>query len=175
MNISVIKYILLFILLILLQEFVFDNIQVGTLLTPYVYILFILILPFSYAPSVVVILSFLLGLSVDFFTTDILGLHAFACTVIGYFRGFVFKALKPKDDTEQKIATTTIYTMGWRPFLLYVTILVLMHHSCLFILETFKLYNPLYLLIHILLNSLVSITFIILIELAFFRNPRSQS
>ncbi len=175
MNVSLIKYTLLFIVLILLQEFVFDNIQVGTLLTPYVYILFILILPFSYAPSGVLLISFLLGLSVDFFTTDVLGFHAFACTLIGYLRRFVFKVLKPKDDTDQQITTTTIYTMGWRPFLLYAAILVLIHHSALFMLETFKFYNILYLLLHILLSSLVSIIFIILIELAFFRNPRSQS
>lgn len=175
MNVNLIKYTLLFIVLILLQEFVFDNIQVGTLLTPYVYILFILILPFSYAPSGVVIISFLLGLSVDFFTTDTLGFHTFACTLIGYLRRFVFKILKPKDDTEQQIATTTIYTMGWRSFLLYATILVFVHHAALFMLETFKFYNILYLLLHILLSSLVSIVFIMLIELAFFRNPRSQS
>lgn len=175
MNVSLIKYILLFVALILLQEFVFDNIQVGTLLTPYVYVLFILVLPFSYAPSAVVAISFLLGLSVDFFTTDMLGFHAFACTIAGYLRRFVFKVIRPKDDTEQKVATTTIYTMGWRPFILYTTILVLAHHSVLFLLETFKFYNPLYSLLHILLSALVSITFIVLIELAFFRNPRSQS
>lgn len=175
MNISLIKYILVFVGLVLLQEFVFDNIQVGTLLTPYVYILFILILPFSYAPSVIVIISFLLGLFVDFFTTDVLGLHAFACTTMGYLRRFVFKAVRPKDDTGQQITTTTIYTMGWRSFLLYVAILVLVHHFILFTLETFKFYNPLHSLIHILLSSIVSIMFIILIELAFFRNPRSQS
>lgn len=174
MSISLIKYTLLFIVLILLQEFVFDNIQVGTLLTPYVYILFILILPFSYAPSGVVIISFLLGLSVDFFTTDVLGFHAIACTLIGYLRKFVFKILKPKDDTDQQIATTTIYTMGWRSFLLYSVTLVLIHHSVLFMLETFKFYSFLYLLLHILLSSLVSAIFILLIELAFFRNLRSQ-
>lgn len=175
MNVSLIKYILLFVALILLQEFVFDNIQVGTLLTPYAYILFILILPFSYAPSVVVIISFFLGLAVDFFTTDMLGLHAFACTITGYLRRFVFKMVRPKDDTEQKVTATTIYSMGWRPFLIYSSILVLVHHSVLFVLETFKFHNPLYSLLHIVLSSLVSITFIILIELAFFKNPRSQS
>lgn len=175
MNVNLIKYTLLFIVLVLLQEFVFNNIQVGTLLTPYVYILFILILPFSYSASGVVIISFLLGLSVDFFTTDVLGFHAFACTLIGYLRRFVFKILKPKDDTEQQITTTTIYSMGWRSFLLYAAILVFVHHSALFLLETFKFHNILYFLLHILLSSLVSLTFIILIELAFFRNPRSQS
>ena len=175
MNVAFIKYTLLFIVLILLQEFVFDNIQVGTLLTPYIYVLFILILPFSYAPSMVVVLSFLLGFSVDFFTTDTLGFHTFACTLIGYLRRFVFKILKPKDDTEQQIATTTIYTMGWRPFLLYAAILVLTHHSALFMFEIFKFNNILYSLLHISLSSLVSIIFIVLIELAFFRNPRSQS
>lgn len=175
MNVSLVKYILLFIVLLLLQEFVFNNIQVGTLLTPYIYILFILILPFSYAPSLVVVISFLLGLSVDFLTTDTLGLHAFACTIMGYLRRFVFKMVRPKDDSDQKATATTIYTMGWRPFLLYVSILVLVHHSALFILETFKFHNPLYSLLHIALSALVSITFIILIELAFFKNPHSQS
>ena len=175
MNVSLIKYILLFVVLVLLQEFVFDNIQVGTLLTPYIYVLFILILPFSYAPSVVVILSFLLGFSIDFFTTDMLGLHAFACTITGYLRRFVFKMARPKDDIEQKITDTTIYTMGWRPYVLYASILVLVHHSTLFILETFKFHNPLYSFLHIVLSAFVSIIFIILIELAFFKNPRTQS
>ena len=174
MNANLIKYILLFVVLVVLQEFVFDNIQIGTLLTPYVYVLFILVLPISYPPSLVLLASFLLGLSVDFITTDMLGIHALACTFMGYFRRFVFKAVHPKEDNEQKEVSITIYNMGWRQFLLYTLILLFVHHSVYFIVESFKLLSPLYVLLHIVLSTLMSFVVILLIQLAFFRNPRSK-
>ncbi len=170
MNISVVKYIGIFVVMILLQEFVFNNIQIGTLLTPYIYILFILILPFSYPPYMVLISAFLLGLSVDCFSTGMVGIHASACLTMGYARKFVFKAVRPNEDDDGKLAPT-FYSMGWRPFLVYTVSLVLLHHTVLFFLEAMKFENFLHTVLRILFSVILSTLLIVLFEFAFFRRP----
>ena len=44
---SLLKYILIYIVLVALQVFIFNNIQLNGFINPYIYVLFILILPFD--------------------------------------------------------------------------------------------------------------------------------
>jgi rod shape-determining protein MreD len=63
-----------FLFLALLQVVVLNNVGLFNLFNPYLYILFIILLPFETAPFFVLLFSFLLGLSIDTFSsTD--GMH----------------------------------------------------------------------------------------------------
>ena len=42
------KYVIMFIVLVLVQVLILDNIQFSGLVNPYIYILFILLLPFTF-------------------------------------------------------------------------------------------------------------------------------
>ena len=79
------KYFGLFVLLVLLQEFFFSNIQLSGFINPYVYVLFVLMLPMKTPRWILLTTAFLLGLSVDLFA-DTLGFHTFATTLIAFVR-----------------------------------------------------------------------------------------
>ena len=68
-------------------------------ITPYLYYLFILWLPFATPRFWLLVIGFITGLSLDYFTQTP-GLHAAACLLIAYIRPFVVNLLLPKDSTE---------------------------------------------------------------------------
>ena len=74
-----------FFILIATQVFLLKNIGYYNLSIPYLYVLFILLLPFGIPNGLLFLLSFLTGLSVDIFY-DTLGLNALACTVMAFVR-----------------------------------------------------------------------------------------
>ncbi|MFZ4059415.1 MAG: rod shape-determining protein MreD, partial [Ferruginibacter sp.] len=67
-----------FFLLILLQVLVFNNMHLNGYINPYVYVLFILLLPFETPQWLLLISAFLLGFGVDLFS-DTMGMHTAAC------------------------------------------------------------------------------------------------
>ncbi len=97
------KNIIRFVVLVLLQVAVFNNIQLSGFLNPYVYILFILLLPFETPSWLLLILSFLIGFCIDIFSNTI-GLHASACVFMGYMRPFVLNLISVRDNYESDIS-----------------------------------------------------------------------
>jgi len=64
---SVIRYTVIFILLVLLQILLFNNIQFSGYVNPYVYIMFILLLPVEIPSWLLLILAFFTGMTIDIF------------------------------------------------------------------------------------------------------------
>ncbi|MBK7213699.1 MAG: rod shape-determining protein MreD [Bacteroidales bacterium] len=86
-----------FFLLILLQVLVLNRISFFGFLNPYVYILFIFLLPFETPGWLVLILSFITGLSVDAFSGT-MGLHTAAAVFAGFVKPGVVKLVGEKPD-----------------------------------------------------------------------------
>ena len=165
MNNNIVKYSLVFVALVLVQEFVFNNIELNTYMNPYVYVLFILILPFSINRSVMLLLSFLLGFSIDMMSGT-LGLHSAACVAIGYIRPFILSIFISREDFEQEVAPTiSAYGLMW--FIRYAAVLVVIHHFILFSLEAFTFVGYFTTLVRIFLSSLLSLFFVVLSSYAF--------
>ena len=59
------KNLIRFVVLVLIQVMILNNIQVSGFINPYMYVLFILLLPFETPNWLLLLLSFFLGLSVD--------------------------------------------------------------------------------------------------------------
>ena len=78
---SLLQNIFSFIVLIVLQVLVLNNVQFLGFLNPYIYILFILSLPVKFPRWITLILGFVLGLIIDVFSNTI-GTHAFATVLI---------------------------------------------------------------------------------------------
>ena len=68
-----------FLLLVLLQVLVFNNIYLGGYINPCIYVLFIAMLPTTTGRIPMMLIAFATGLCVDV-STNILGFHTFACT-----------------------------------------------------------------------------------------------
>jgi rod shape-determining protein MreD len=162
---NILKYTIIFIALVLVQQFVFSNIELNTYMNPYVYVLFILILPFNINRSLLLFLSFLLGFTVDLLSGT-LGLHSASCTLIGYLRPYILSAFTSREDFEQELVPTiSTYGLAW--FIRYSAFLIVIHHWMLFSLEAFTLTNYFTTIIRILLSSLLSLFFVVLTEYAF--------
>ncbi|MES2628410.1 MAG: rod shape-determining protein MreD [Bacteroidota bacterium] len=134
---DVIRIVLRFVFLVLLQVVVMNNINLASgLLVPFIYPLFILMLPLRTPGWLVLVLSLVLGLSIDSFDNT-MGLHASACVAMGYFRGVILKMISPREgyDFTQK---PTIQSMGTNWFMSYAVTLVLIHHVWIFNLENFQ-------------------------------------
>ena len=151
-----------FVVLLLLQVLVVNNLQLHTLCSPYIYIFFILLLPLETPRWLDVLLAFAMGFFMDIFS-DTPGMHSFACTLIGYLRYFIIKLFV---NEENRISGLPSFAQFGAPdYIKYVATLVLIHHIALFALEAFSLANFGWLLVRIVLSSLVSIALILAFSL----------
>jgi rod shape-determining protein MreD len=133
---------------------------------PYLYPLFILLLPFETPVWLLLLLGFLCGLVMDSFMNTP-GMHAFALVFIAYLRTNVILALLPKNIKEYKQQSPSLKTMGWSSFLVYSSFLILIHHSIFFIIELWSLNNLGYLLLKIIASSVTTILLIAVYLLLF--------
>ena len=79
------KYVIMFFVLVLIQVLVLNNIQISGFINPYIYILFILLLPFNIQGYLLLGLSFLIGITIDIFGNTP-GIHAGATVLLGFIR-----------------------------------------------------------------------------------------
>jgi len=165
---SVLRLSLIFILLVLAQVLLFNNIQFSGYVNPYVYVMFILLLPVETPAVLTLFLSFGIGIIIDFYS-GFTGIHAFASTLAGFVRPFVLRSISPHDGYEPG-AQPSINDYGFRWFLIYAAIIVLVHHTALFFIETFRVIDFSITFLRIILSAVFSLTFIIIIE--FYRKGR---
>jgi len=165
---SILRFGLIFILLVLLQVLLFNNIQFSGYINPYIYIMFILLLPVEIPSWLLLILSFSLGLIIDFFSGSP-GMHSSATVLAGFVRPFVLRFISPRDGYEPG-ANPSMLIYGFRWFLFYSLIIVLIHHTALFYIEVFRFTDFFRTLLRVILSSLFTVVFVLIIE--FYRKGR---
>jgi rod shape-determining protein MreD len=159
---SILRFGLIFILLILLQVIVFNNIQFSGYINPYVYIMFILLLPVEIPSWLLLIISFLTGLIIDLFSGSP-GMHTSASVLAGFVRPYVLRLVSPRDGYEAG-SNPSMMIYGFKWFFIYSLSVVLVHHIALFYLEVFRFAEFFRTMLRVLLSTLFSMTFILLIE-----------
>ena len=143
---------LLFIFLVLLQVFVLNNILFLGYVNPYLYILFVFLYPLKKNRFTFLFLSFILGLSIDFFS-DSGGIHAFSTLTIAYIRLFFIRVFFGKYEIDYPFFDISLESFG-KSFN-YVVTLTVIHHFILFSLINFSFQN----ISHVILNTLYSSIF----------------
>jgi hypothetical protein len=156
-------YILLFVVLIALQVLVFNNINLGGYINPYIYVLFILLLPFSIPNWALLFIGLFTGFAVDYFMNT-LGLHMSASLLVAFARPTILSWMSFRDDLD-RFDSPGIGSSGLEWFIRYTLIAVLIHHTALFMLETFSFYHFHITILRILLSTLFTTFFIVLFEL----------
>ncbi len=134
---DILRNLLRFIFLILLQALVLNNWTLGMGIQPFLYVLIILMLPFETAPWAVLLLSFMTGIAMDAFENT-LGMHASAATLMGYLRKPILDRIAPRDGYESGMKPM-ISHMGFTWYLRYAIFLTLIHHIWLHGLDHFRL------------------------------------
>ncbi len=172
---DLVKNIIRFVLFILLQAFVLNKVPpLHQFITPYLYFLFILWLPFSMPRPAILLLACIFGLCMDFFTKTP-GLHAAPCVLIAYLRPFLLNLLLPQETTELTYVEPSLKSMGWAPYLVYVFILTFLHHTYLVFIEWMQFGNFWYFLGKVAATTAISMLLIILTELLFYRKARYRT
>lgn len=140
MNTIYINIALRFVVLILAQGLVFNKFDFLGVYDPYISVVFILIFPVKISRISFLIISFFFGLSLDYFSNS-LGLNATAFITIAYLKpsimNFVFGNFYDPYGVKMikhYIIESTIYQK-----ILYVFIIIFLHHLIIFSLESFSI------------------------------------
>lgn len=167
MSRTILINILRFLVLVFMQVFLLKNITLYNLSTPYLYILFILLLPFEIPNILLFALSFILGLTIDSFY-DTPGLHAASCVMLAFVR-ILFISITVQKEGFDNEPEPTLSVMGLRWFFTYALVLTLAHHFFLFNLEVFRLSEIPYTLGRFVLSSVFTVFLMLLSGFLFYR------
>ena len=176
-----IKNILRFCIIVLLQVLILNKITLRwwsdpggfPVFIPFIYPLFLLLMPFETPVWLLLIAGFVLGTTVDSFSNTA-GMHACATVLIAYLRTNVLSALLPRNLSEYEGLQPSIKNMGWMPFLVYSGFLLILHHLLFFSVELWNLSNLGHLLLKTVASAVTSMLFIIAYLLLFTRQDTSR-
>ena len=157
------KYILYFIVLLLVQTLILDQICVSVYVNAFVYILFMMMLPIETNKYLVLLLGLLMGLCVDLFDST-LGLHASAGLLVSFVRTFALDLYSPHDGYESN-KQLNVRNYGYYWFFRYSITIIIVHHLWIFMLESLSFANILFTLAKVGVSSLTSLAVILLFHL----------
>ena len=161
------RNIIRFLVVIIFQVLVMDNVMINGYMIPYIYLLFILLMPFETPLWVLLVSGFILGLSIDLFENTP-GMHTAATVLVAFIRPYLLKMLASRDGYEPE-TFPRIHYYGFVWFLKYTLIIVVIHHFALFYLEVFQLKDFLSTLLRVILSSILSASAIVLSQYFVFR------
>ena len=127
-----------FVALVLLQVLVLNKINLFGYLNPMVYIVWVFLFPIRKNKTVFLILSFLLGLTIDFFSNSG-GINAAATLLIAYIRLPLLSKILNKTDFDYQ--SFNIRSISFGKSFAFIIILTFVHHLILFGLEYFSFSN----------------------------------
>ncbi len=154
-----------FIALILFQVLIISNVhlQISFYINPYIYPLFILLLPMQLPKWAVILASFFTGIAIDTFLNTA-GFHAASCVLIGYLRPYILQLLTPRNGYEADDQPTIKY-LGFTWFITYATLILLIHHLIYFFIEVHAFNEIGRTFFKILISLFFSLSLILLIEI----------
>ncbi len=132
-NHSVIKASLIVLLYLSLQVLFVRNLAFYDVAFCFIYLVAILWLPGEMDSLWVILISFLVGIVVDIFYNTA-GVHAAACTLIGFLRKGILLYFFPAKGIENDL-NVTLKELGHQRYLVYITVMIFIHHAALFIIE----------------------------------------
>ena len=156
------RYIIVFIVLELLQILVFNNISAIGMIAPYLYVGFVLVLPVTLSPTIVLLLAFLSGFLIDL-SINSLGVHASATVMMAFARPTILTWLSPRVGYESNnVPILRYFGLAW--VLKYTSVCVAIHHIMLYFCFTFTFEDMGFMFIRMLINVFLTVLVIIVTE-----------
>ncbi len=165
-----VRNLIYFIVFVLIQVLFLNHIHFLRMATPFLYVYFLLKLPNRMPRSQMLFLSFITGLTIDAFTNTP-GMHAAACTLIGFIREPLIQLLTGKDLPEGIYPSFRVF--GYGGFFRYTFVIVVIHHIVLFLIESLSLFDPLFLAIRISGSIVMTILLVFAVEAFNLESQRS--
>lgn len=155
------KYLLLLPIYVLIQILILNQILFFSYINPFLYIILIINLPLKTSKLFLFIYSFLLGLAVDFFSTSI-GFHSTACVLIAFIKPFISKITIPHNMLAEE-DEISLKKIGNQSLIIFLLIIIFIHHSCLFYLEHLTI--NMQIIIKIIFSTLISAVIIFITQI----------
>ncbi|PCJ67649.1 MAG: hypothetical protein COA58_00505 [Bacteroidetes bacterium] len=163
-----INRVLYWVLVLALQFFLLNHLDISAYLIPQVFIILLITLPLHISKIKQVLIAFAIGLLADFFVSTP-GIHASACLWLILLRMFILG----RQDLKQHEANKLPYyvnVVGLVPFIYTVTILVLFYHFYVFWLESIGAVNGVTFTLTSLFSSFFALTIISVVQFVSLRN-----
>lgn len=169
-----VRFIVQFVLILSIQVFVLNDIIIKSSISilgipafiPMLYPLILLLLPVNTNHWVGMTLGFVVGLVMDMFCNTP-GMHAAACVLLCYVRPYLLKLFFQQTVKELGDTVPSLFRMGFKSFLLYVAMAILIHHFFFYIVQIWSFKNIFYILFKTLISGLLSLLLILISQLLF--------
>lgn len=169
-----IRFIVQFFVVMIIQIFVLNDIMIKSSLSilgvpvfiPIIYPLLILLLPVNIHHTLLMVLAFVIGITMDMFSNTP-GMHASACLLIAYLRPFVLNLFLQQQVKDLGATIPSLYKLGFNSFLFYISFMIIIHHLYFYTLQFWSFKNIFTILYKTLLSGLMSVLLILLSQLLF--------
>lgn len=147
------EYIVFFVVVVLLQALLFDNLLLSGLIVPLYYVVFVVLLPVKMSRLGLLLAGTLLGVVMDI-SMGTAGLNTIATAAVAYLRPVAMNISMGKDTAHESIPFGGAITPG--SFVLYATLLILAHSALFFGFESLGS-HPFYTISKIIISSVVTV------------------
>lgn len=168
---AIVVQVFYFIIYLILQVVLVQNMVLFDVAFCFLYLGFLLMLPFEAGAIRLMLMGLLMGLAVDIFYNS-LGIHAAASVFIMYLRPHVVRLTTPRGGYEPWM-TPKLKIMGFEWFSVYSLILIFLHHLLLFFIEAGGFSNFFYTLLKVLASTAFTYVVIVIIQYLFYSSRRS--
>ena len=161
MNTEILKRLLAFVLLCLVQALILNRIRLFGFATPLLPVYFVITFHRGYPKWAILLWSFLLGLSLDTFSNTP-GVTAASMTFVALLQPYILEPFVPRDSADD--LKVSIRSLGWGKFATLSFILVFVYILVFFSLEAFNFYNWQQWLMCVVGSTALTYLFILVIE-----------
>ena len=137
----------------------------------FVYIGFLLLLPFEAGSIFLLFMGFLMGLFIDIFY-DSLGIHMAASVLVMYIRPFWINLITPRGGYEVGMEPS-LKLMKFEWFATYALPLIFIHHFALFYLEAGLFSMFFFTFVKVITSVLFTFTTFVLLQYLFYSSRRT--
>ena len=151
------KQLLRYIVVMLLQVLLFNQLQLWGVCHPYIYVLCLLMMPITLPHSASMLIGAVAGIIMDVFCNS-LGVHMAACILLMFIRPYLIGLIvNDKDRLNEQISLRAI---GMEALIKYVVILVLIHHLTVFMLAAWSWQHIGFVMLETVVSSFITISII---------------
>lgn len=147
-----------YLLIMVLQVLLFDQLQLWGACHPYIYVLCLLMMPITLPHNVDMLIGAFAGFIMDIFCNS-LGVHMAACILLMYIRPYLIGVIvNDKDRLNEQIS---LHSIGMEALLKYTVIMVFIHHLTVFSLAAWSWSHMGFVLLETIVSSTITILLVI--------------
>jgi rod shape-determining protein MreD len=165
---EIIRYTLIFLLLVLAQVVVFNHICLFNVAIPLVFIYFLIKLPVTLGINWVMTLAFVLGVIIDMFSNT-QGMNALSCLILAVLRIPVLHLYFPRQD-DLSNPEPSVHSLGLAVYMKYAGTLVAIYCLLFFLIEAFTFFDIATMILRVVSSSIL--TFVIILAFEGFSTSR---